>query len=861
MMSESKEPEQADERKSLSLARPSRLELKKKVEYGQVRQSFSRGRTKAVAVEVRKKRSTGREGPAAPPAVVEAPPVEVKPAPVKVVEEVREEILDDAASARGRVVLKSLTEDEKAARAKALEGAKIADEAARARAEDEARVQAEEDVRRAQEHEAADQRAAEEEERKRLEADARRKAEETARQKLDAPDPDAASTEPGKTVEVEARESESDGLRRPRPDTKRQPGRRGPQRRRGGKMTVSDALSDGDERMRSLASVRRARERERRAARGGGGLETQKIIRDVIIPETIVVQELANRMAERGIDVIRTLMKLGVMANVNQTIDGDTAELVTTEFGHRVRRVSESDIEFGLKAEDDEGAVLQSRAPVVTVMGHVDHGKTSLLDALRETDVAGGEAGGITQHIGAYQVELSGGDKITFLDTPGHEAFSAMRARGATVTDTVVLVVAADDGIMPQTVEAINHAKEAGSPIIVAINKMDKPEADPGRVRQELLNHELVVEELGGDILCIELSAKERTNLDKLEEAILLQSEVLELKANPDRAAEGVIIEAKIDRGRGPVATILVQRGTLAVGDVFVAGGEWGRVRALVDDHGQNVETAGPSVPIEVLGLTGAPEAGDEFSVVDNEARAREVAEFRQRRARAMKVAKPERGTLEEMFERISSGETKEFPVVIKADVQGSLEAIVGGLEKMSTDEVKARILHGGVGGINESDVTLAQASQALVIGFNVRANAQARELARREGVEIRYYSVIYDVTNDVKAVLSGMLAPAIKENFLGNAEVLQTFGITKVGRVAGCLVTEGSVKKGAGVRLLRDNVVIHEGSLSTLKRFKDDVAEVRAGMECGVQFENYQDVQAGDVVEAYELEEVARTL
>jgi translation initiation factor IF-2 len=860
-MSESKETEQSDERKSLSLARPGRLELKKKVEYGQVRQSFSRGRTKAVAVEVRKKRSVGREAPVASPALVEAPPVEIKPAPLEVVAEVREEFLDESGSGRGRVVLKSLTEDEKAARAKALEGAKAADEAARARAEDEARVQAEEDVRRAQEHEAADQRAAEEEERKRLEADARRKAEETARQKLDAPDPEAAGSEPGKTVETEAREGERDGLRRPRPDTKRQPGRRGPQRRRGGKMTVSDALSDRDERMRSLASVRRARERERKAARGGGGLETQKIIRDVIIPETIVVQELANRMAERGVDVIRTLMKLGVMANVNQTIDGDTAELVTTEFGHKVRRVSESDIEFGLKGDADEAGVLQLRAPVVTVMGHVDHGKTSLLDALRETDVAGGEAGGITQHIGAYQVELSGGDKITFLDTPGHEAFSAMRARGATVTDTVVLVVAADDGIMPQTVEAINHAKEAGSPIIVAINKMDKPEADPGRVRQELLNHELVVEELGGDILCIELSAKERTNLDKLEEAILLQSEVLELRANPDRAAEGVIIEAKIDRGRGPVATILVQRGTLAVGDVFVAGGEWGRVRALVDDHGTNVETAGPSVPVEVLGLTGAPEAGDEFSVVDSEQRAREVAEFRQRRSRAMKVAKPELGTLEEMFERISSGETKEFPLVIKADVQGSLEAIVGGLEKMSTDEVKARILHGGVGGINESDVTLAQASGALVIGFNVRANAQARELARREAVEIRYYSVIYDVTNDVKAVLSGMLAPAIKENFLGNAEVLQTFGITKVGRVAGCLVTEGTVKKGAGVRLLRDNVVIHEGSLSQLKRFKDDVAEVRAGLECGIQFENYQDVQDGDVVEAFELEEVARTL
>jgi len=611
--------------------------------------------------------------------------------------------------------------------------------------------------------------------------------------------------------------------------------------------------------VRSLASVRRARERERRGARGPQ--ETQKILREVTIPETITVQELANRMAERGVDVIKALMKMGVMATLPQSIDADTAELVVAEFGHRSKRVSESDVEIGLKGEEDVEAALRPRPPVVTVMGHVDHGKTSLLDALRATDVVSGEAGGITQHIGAYQVTLESGDKITFIDTPGHAAFTAMRARGANVTDIVVLVVAADDGIMPQTVEAIDHAKAAGVPIIVAINKIDKPEADVTRVRNELLQHELVVEELGGDILAVEVSATKKLNLDRLEEAILLQAEVLELKANPDRTAEGVVVESNLERGRGAVATVLVQRGSLNVGDIVVAGAEWGRVRALVDDTGNSVTAAGPSTPVEVLGLNGAPQAGDEFAVVDTEARAREITEFRERRERTQRTAAGPRSTLEQMFSQIQAGEVSELPLVIKADTHGSVEAVVTSLEKMGTDEVKVRVLHSGVGGINESDVTLAQATGAMVFGFNVRANAQARELARRESVEIRYYSIIYNLTDDVKEMLTGMLAPEARERFLGNAEILEVFTITKAGKVAGCRVTEGLVRRGASVRLLRDDVVIHEGRLSTLKRFKDEVREVREGTECGMAFENYQDIKVGDVIECFEVEEVARTL
>ena len=612
--------------------------------------------------------------------------------------------------------------------------------------------------------------------------------------------------------------------------------------------------------MRSLASVRRARERERLRLHQHEQ-EATKVVRDVIVPETITVQELSNRMAERGADVIKALMRMGVMATINQAIDADTAELVVTEFGHRLRRVSEADVEVGLRGEEDVEEALEPRAPVVTIMGHVDHGKTSLLDALRETDVAAGEAGGITQHIGAYQVTLKGGKQITFIDTPGHQAFTAMRARGANVTDIVVLVVAADDGIMEQTVEAIRHAKAAQAPIIVAINKIDRPDARPERVRQELLQHDVVVEEMGGEILDVEVSALKKTNLDRLEEAILLQAELLDLKTNPNRSAEGVVLEAKLERGRGPVATVLIQRGTLHVGDIFVSGSEWGRVRALIDDRGNNRIEAGPSMPIEVLGLNGIPLAGDDFVVAESESRARDIGDFRQRRRRDAAAAVGGRGTLEQMFSQIAAGTAKELPVVVKSDVQGSLEAITGSLEKISTNEVSIRVLHSAVGGITESDVILAKASNAVIIGFNVRANPQARDLARRDGVEIRYYSIIYNLIDDMRAALSGLLAPTLRERLLGNASIREVFNITRVGKVAGCLVTEGVVRRGAKVRLLRDNVVIHEGSLRTLKRFKDEVREVREGYECGMAFENYQDIQSGDVIECFEIEEVARSL
>jgi translation initiation factor IF-2 len=676
-----------------------------------------------------------------------------------------------------------------------------------------------------------------------------------------------AERRPAKTAArtVTAEEEEAPKARRPgaRPTLTR-PGpsaRRGEPRRRTGKLTITQALDETDEeRMRSLASVRRAREREKQRAMQMRS-EGQKVLRDVVIPESITVQELANRMAERGADVIKALMKMGIMANINQPLDADTAELVVAEFGHRARRVAAADIEIGLEGESDEVEALQSRPPVVTIMGHVDHGKTSLLDALRQTDVAVHEAGGITQHIGAYQVQLPSKQRITFIDTPGHAAFTEMRARGANITDIVVLVVAADDGIMEQTVEAIRHARAAAVPVIVAINKMDKPDANPGRVRQELLQHELVVEEMGGDVLDVEVSAKTKLGLDKLEEAILLQAEILDLKANPDRPADGAVVEARLERGRGPVATLLVQRGTLKVGDIFVAGIEWGRVRALVNDRGETVETAGPAAPVEVLGLQGAPMAGDRFTVVESETRAREISEYRQQLLREKQVTAGARGTLEQMFEKIAAGESKELPVVVKSDVQGSLEAISQSLSKLGTDEVKMRVLHAAVGGINESDITLARASNAMIIGFNVRANPQARDMARRDNVDIRYYSIIYNVIDDMKAALSGLLAPQVREKFLGNATIREVFAITKIGKVAGCMVTEGVVKRGAKVRLLRDNVVIHEGALKTLKRFKDEVREVKEGYECGMAFENYHDIQVGDVIECFEMEEVARVL
>jgi len=631
-------------------------------------------------------------------------------------------------------------------------------------------------------------------------------------------------------------------------------------RDRSGKVNVAAVLTDEDERVRSIASLRRQRERERRQAENERRMSGElKVIREVVIPEAITVQELASRMAVRGADVIKTLMRFGVMATVTQTIDADTAELVVTELGHRPKRVAESDVELGLERPADDPASLVPRPPVVTVMGHVDHGKTSLLDALRQTDVAAGEAGGITQHIGAYQVTLPSGAKITFIDTPGHEAFTAMRARGASVTDIVVLVVAADDGVMPQTVEAIRHAKAANAPIIVAINKIDKPGVRPDRVRTELLQHEVVVEAMGGDTQDVEVSALKKINLDKLEEAILLQAEVLDLKANPNRPAEGTVIESRLDRGRGPVATVLVQKGTLRQGDIVVAGAEWGRVRAMLDDKGRQVKEAGPSMPVEILGLSAVPSAGEPFIVLDDEGRAREISEFRQRKLREKAAAgqTAARGTLDQMLARIQAGEQKEVAVLVKADVQGSAEAIAATVLKLGNDEVKVRVLHSAVGQITESDVQLAKASAAVIVAFNVRATAQARDLAARDGVDIRYYSIIYDVATDIENLVKGKIAPKEREKFLGYAEIRRVFDITKVGKVAGCMVTEGVVKRGAGVRLLRDGVVIHTGELSQLKRFKDDVREVTRGFECGMAFANYQDIREGDVIECFETETV----
>jgi len=845
---------ESEVKKPLSLSR-GKLELKKTVDAGQVKQTFPHGRSKTVAVEVKRKRTYA---PGAGGKMTEVPTD-------------KDLALATAElSAEDKAHLSNLTAGERATRMKVLEEAARADE-----------------VRRVQEAEEAVRRAAEEAERVAAE-EARRKAAE-ARGEVYPPVPvepaNDATAEPAKpkaktepavkriepnvvrpsrgpaVAEVEEEDEAPSKVKRAsvRAPAKPLAPRRDEPRRRAGKMSITQALDENaGERMRSLAAVKRAREKEKRALQALQ--EPARVIRDVVIPESITVQELASRMAERSTDVIKSLMKMGIMATINERLDPDTAELIVNEFGHRLRRVSDSDIEVGLSGEADDPASLQPRPPIVTVMGHVDHGKTSLLDAMRQTDVAAHEAGGITQHIGAYQVTRPNGQKITFIDTPGHAAFTEMRARGATVTDIVVLVVAADDGIMEQTIEAINHAKEAKVPVIVAINKMDKPAANPDRVRQDLLQHGLVVEKLGGDVLDVEVSAKTKAGLDKLEEALSLQAEILDLSANPDRPGTGTVIEAKLDRGRGVVATLLVQNGKIRVGDIFVAGAAWGRVRAMIDDRGQPVNEAGPATPVEVLGLQEAPLAGDGFAVVENENRARQVSEFRGARLRAQQSG-PGRGTLEQQFSKIAAGESKELAVVIKTDVQGSLEAIVASLQKMRTDEVGARILHAAVGGINESDVTLARASGGLIIGFNVRANPQAREMAKRDKIDIRYYSIIYNVIDDVKAALSGMLAPSLRERFLGNAEIREVFEITKVGKIAGCMVTEGVVKRGAKVRLLRDNVVIHEGSLKTLKRFKDEVREVKEGFECGMAFENYHDIQRGDQIECFEIEEVSREL
>ena len=897
------------------------LSLQRTVESGHVRQNFSHGRSKSVVVEKKKTRKLGAPGSEAgdaapvvattteapPPAPVKSPPPAAKPAP--------------SSSSQGR----TLSNEERAARERALaaaraEGASRAVEAEPVRFEPvrppEPEPRVEEASPQAQTAPPAAAPAAPPAAAKPVEASPAPVARETTapppRERRDTSAPQQREggrpqfqrsggrptgntaympREAGRPREIElpiparrgaapadattiekpvrpqrpavAREQVEDddsrkrgpgGVKVPRPAVKTNDD--GRQRQ---KLTITNF--DREAQVRSLASLKRKREKEKLKAMGIQQ-PREKIAREVVIPEAITIQELSNRMAERAVDLIKYLMQQGAMHKITDVLDADTAELIVQEFGHTPKRVSEADVEIGFVGDEDaDVAALEPRAPVVTIMGHVDHGKTSLLDAIRSANVVAGEAGGITQHIGAYQVKASNGDKITFIDTPGHEAFTAMRARGAKVTDIVVLVVAADDGVMPQTVEAINHAKAAKVPIIVAINKIDKPQADPNRVRTDLLSQEIVVESMGGETLEVPVSALKRTNLDKLLEAIHLQAEILDLKANPKRTAEGIVIEAKLERGRGPVGTVLVQRGTLRVGDIIVAGTAWGRVRALLDDHGANIDSAGPSVPAEVLGFDSAPEAGDQFAVVENEARARELTDYRVRKRRETLGSAGSKSTLEQMMQQLKDAERKEFPLVVKGDVQGSVEAIAGALRKVGNDEVEARLVHSGVGGITESDIALAAASKAVVIGFNVRANAQAKQAADSQGVEIRYYNIIYDLVDEVKAAMSGLLAPTKREVFLGYASIKQVFNISKVGKVAGCQVTEGKVERGAKVRLLRDNVVIHEGTLAILKRFKDDVKEVVAGQECGMSFANYQDIREGDQIECFQVEIIARSL
>ncbi len=861
--------------KTLSVSPTKTLTLKPRVEQGTVRQSFSHGRTKQVVVEKRGKRRIGGEAPPAEPAKTEpvAKPAARPPLSRPTVTPSR---------AGSGVVLRTLTEDERSARASALADARAREEEERRAAEAEAERRKSREYIEQQEREAAEARRKAEEERHRLEEEAKRKAEIQAKKSIEAeagrpagatparPGTTArapiATARPGGAIAADASD-EDEGPRQVRrgpgaarpaaaPKTTAKPG----QQKQRGRLTVVTALNADDVRERSIASFRRRTQR----LKGHASSEPkEKLVREVTIPEAITIQELANRMSERAVDVIRLLMKQGAMHKITDVIDADTAQLIAEELGHTVKRVAASDVEEGLFDVVDDSTDTEPRSPVVTVMGHVDHGKTSLLDALRHANVVSGEAGGITQHIGAYQVAAPNGQKITFIDTPGHAAFTAMRARGAKVTDIVILVVAADDGVMPQTVEAINHAKAAGVPIIVAINKIDKPEAKPERVRTELLQHDVQVESFGGDVVDVEVSAKNRTNLDKLLEMISLQAELLDLKTNSQRPAEGTVIEAKLDRGRGPVATVLVQRGTLRVGDIIIAGAEMGRVRALISDKGETLEEAGPSVPVEVLGFNGPPEAGDRLAVVENEARARQVTSYRahQKRENAAASVSGMRGSLEQMMSQLKTAGRKEFPLVIKADVQGSLEAILGSLEKLGTDEVAARVLHAGVGGISESDVTLAEGFNAAIIGFSVRANKEAAAAAKRNGIEIRYYNIIYDLVDDVKKAMSGLLAPTLRETMLGNAQILEVFNISKVGKVAGCRVTDGTVERGANVRLIRDNVVVHEGKLSTLKRFKDEVKEVQSGQECGMAFENYHDMRVGDVIECYRVETIQRSL
>ncbi|EIM29223.1 translation initiation factor IF-2 [Microvirga lotononidis] len=941
------------------------LSLKRPVEQGTVRQSFSHGRSKSVVVETVKRRPAvgpgsgakdERPAPQQAAAPVSAPkPAAPAPKPAAPAQGGRPQRSAPNTPRSGGMVLQTLSEQERDARMNALVDARRRDEEDRRRQAEEVARRAEREAAEAKEREAAEARKHEEEERRRQDEERKRRAEEEARRRLgeEAPRPASASAPAarGPAPRSDAPRSDrprSDGPRPagrfdgPRPSGPRSDGPRpggyqrpgvgttggrppslnhmarpaapvapepetakpnvrtappvaaraavmddeegartirrpgvaakpaalpktpktapGEEKRRG-RLTLANATSGEDERTRSLASFRRRNQR----LMGHRQVEQkEKIAREVTIPETITIQELANRMSERAVDVIKFLMKQGQMHKITDVIDADTAQIVAEELGHTVKRVAEADVEEGLFDTPDTDDNLSARPPVVTIMGHVDHGKTSLLDAIRKTNVVSGEAGGITQHIGAYQVTSPLGGKITFIDTPGHAAFTAMRARGAKVTDIVVLVVAADDGVMPQTIEAINHAQAAGVPLIVAINKVDKPDANPQRVRTELLQHSIVVESMGGETLEFEVSAKTGQGLETLLEGLQLQAEILELKANAERSAEGTVIEAKLDRGRGPVATVLVQRGTLHTGDIVVAGAEWGRVRALINDLGANVKEAGPSVPVEVLGFNGTPEAGDRVAVVESEARAREVTEYRTRQKRERQAARMGSAgrTLVDMMRDLKAGAgRKEFPLVVRADVQGSAEAIVGALEKVGNEEVAARIVQAGVGGISESDVTLAEASGAIILAFNVRAHKEAREAAERAGIEIRYYNIIYDLVDDVKAAMSGLLAPTLREERLGEAQVLEVFNVSKVGKIAGCRVLDGVVQRGAHVRLIRDNVVIHEGKLSQLKRFKDDAREVTSGQECGMSFENYQDMRVGDLIECYRVEEVKRTL
>jgi translation initiation factor IF-2 len=864
--------------KTLSVEKKSTLSLKPRTETGVVRQSFSHGRSKQVVVEVKRSRTgTGGKEVKAEPAAPVAPPAPTVPkrggiaprgaAPAPTAATPAAPTPAAPPPKSSGVVLRTLTEEEQSRRAHALGDARLREAEERKIAEEEAKIRAQRDAIEKTERDAAEARKREEDERRKHDEATKKKVDEVVKKRFGAEE--ATAARPGVRPKLEA-EEESEGARmvrrgpggalRPAPPPKR-PTRaaQGAAERPRGRLTLVTALSADEVRERSDASFRR---RNKRQMRDHSNEPREKLVREVTIPEAITIQELANRMAERAVDVIKVLMKQGQMVTINDVIDADTAQLIAEELGHSVKRVAEADVEEGVFDTADDPAALEPRAPVVTVMGHVDHGKTSLLDAIRSTNVVSGEAGGITQHIGAYQVDSPTG-KITFIDTPGHAAFTAMRARGAKVTDIVVLVVAADDGVMPQTVEAINHAKAAKVPMIVAINKIDKTDAKPERVRTELLQHEVQVESLGGDVVDVELSATKKTGIDKLLEMIGLQAEILDLKANPTRAAEGTVIEAKLDRGRGPVATVLIQRGTLHIGDLIVAGAAWGRVRALVNDKGETVQEAGPSAPVEVLGFADTPEASDRLAVVETEARARELTDYRVRQKRENTTARNTgmRGSLEQMMSQLKTSGRKEFPLIIKADVQGSLEAIVGSLEKLGTDEVAARVIHSGVGGITESDVTLSHSSGAAIIGFNVRAHKEARELAERDNVDIRYYNIIYDLVDDVKKAMSGLLTPERRETMLGNALILEIFNVSKVGKVAGCRVTDGKVERGAGVRLIRDNVVIHEGKLSQLKRFKDDAREVTAGQECGMAFENYQDMRQGDVIECYRVETVQRSL